>query len=919
MEDARVRRMKILLLTSSLVCLALLLLAAYEENFTAEWRGYQREYASRLRELAAATGKPAIDYPIEVRQIYLEGLGRVDRCVNCHVAIDNPAFQNEPQPLTAHPGDTLKHHPADKFGCTICHLGQGRATILPDAHGRVPHWPEPMLEGKLVYTSCGRCHYENDLYGGQTDLYGQVTPIKEIREAELRTVLPGADNIARGKRLVVEHGCLGCHKYRGRGGTIGPDITYVGDKTVHQFDFRHVEGEHTVENWLVSHFKSPSAVVPGTLMPDMGLTDQEAHDLAAYMMSLKRKSAPAAYTPLPQPLDPTPVSGETLYKMYCSACHGPDGVGAVVRVSKMFQGIDRPRELLTPSLRNEDTLAVASDDYLRAIIRTGRRGTSMLSWLHEGGLTPDEIDRVVAYIRSWQRTPPPLASISSKRGNPEYGRALYRSRCRNCHGSDGRGGIGVALRSTSLLSVATDEFLARTIVHGRAGTAMPSWKHLTADEVSDLLAFLRTWEHKPPSKKTVLEKLAKGKPSRRSLRIGQVLYRSNCATCHGQKGQGALGPSLNTDAFLAIVDDEYLYTAIVEGHPGTAMPFWKHLEEDDLVDLINYLRSFNKRNRRELKPFLARGDWDRGRIIFEGACAGCHGQHAEGGTGPQLRNPVFLASATDAMLREWIANGRPNTEMRPCRKGGFGVVELTDSQIEDVISYLRRLQDTSHEVTFRPAKGIVPHGAQIYAAACASCHGKHGEGMTGSALSNPDFLKSASDGFLLATIILGRDGTKMQPMGKGAQGNIDLSADDISNVVAFIRHWEQQPPIQGVAHRYVMAADLQEGEQLFAGHCAGCHGPKGKDGWAPALNNADFLAAASDGFLQATIARGRSGTAMRAFGKGCGGVTELTSEQINNIVAYIRTWAPPEYRPSTPPTPADSSAEPAVTRNDERE
>ncbi|MEK6239001.1 MAG: c-type cytochrome, partial [Planctomycetales bacterium] len=356
MEPFRLRRMKWLLLISSLVCLGMLLLAAFEENYQAEWRTFQHAHAARLAANAKAKGKPAPSYAVEMRQVYLEDLDRVDRCVACHVAIDDPAFADAEQPLRSHPGDWLRIHSSEKFGCTICHQGQGRAVRREDAHGEVPHWPQPMLRGDMVYTSCGRCNYENDLYGGQADLYGEVSPVRFIRQGELDAGLQGADNIARGKQLTAEKGCLGCHKYRGRGGVLGPDVTYVGDKTVHDYSFKRVHGEHTPKNWLFHHFLSPEEVVPSTLMPDMNLTETEAHDLAEYMISLKRKSAPAAYTPLPRQVDATPVRGETLYAMYCSACHGADGVGAIVRDAALIKDaatanrIDIPRELITPSL-----------------------------------------------------------------------------------------------------------------------------------------------------------------------------------------------------------------------------------------------------------------------------------------------------------------------------------------------------------------------------------------------------------------------------------------------------------------------------------------------------------------------------------------------------------------------------------------
>jgi mono/diheme cytochrome c family protein len=50
------------------------------------------------------------------------------------------------------------------------------------------------------------------------------------------------------------------------------------------------------------------------------------------------------------------------------------------------------------------------------------------------------------------------------------------------------------------------------------------------------------------------------------------LFVKNCSGCHGLKGQGKLGPSLNSPVFQANADDDYLYITISAGRPNTAMP-----------------------------------------------------------------------------------------------------------------------------------------------------------------------------------------------------------------------------------------------------------------------------------------------------------------------------------------------------------
>ncbi|MEK9149120.1 MAG: hypothetical protein AAB267_03625, partial [Candidatus Desantisbacteria bacterium] len=113
-----------------------------------------------------------------INQVYLSGLAnRVDRCTTCHMAIDRPGFEEVPSvdvkktrrlgfknkglPFTTHSDFDIiiKNHPPERFGCTICHQGQGRATEGKSARGDVLHWGEPILPNKYIESSCAKCHF----------------------------------------------------------------------------------------------------------------------------------------------------------------------------------------------------------------------------------------------------------------------------------------------------------------------------------------------------------------------------------------------------------------------------------------------------------------------------------------------------------------------------------------------------------------------------------------------------------------------------------------------------------------------------------------------------------------------------------------------------------------------------------------
>lgn len=923
MGDRQSRRIKIVLLASSLAVLLMMLIALARETFTGEWRDHQKTYRSMLIERAGSDKARAAaeEMEISLKQIVLPELSRMDRCVTCHVGIEDPAMADAEPPLRAHSGTFLADHPPDRFGCTSCHDGQGRAIEKRAAHGEVAHWPSPRLRAKSVYTSCGRCHYENDLFGGEADLYyARGIAFKPLERGELLSVVPGSESIAMGKRLLLESGCLGCHKYRGRGGVTGPDITFVGDKSTHDFDFAHIEGEHTVANWLFEHFKRPADVSPGTLMPNMDYADGEARDLTEYLLSLHRKTVPTAYMPLPPERDGRPAEGRDLFGMFCSGCHGKWGQGSTVRDPLLALVVDAPAELMVPSLNNPDTLAVASDDYMRSMIQKGRPGTNMIAWgisgggsgtsKAGGGLWSEEIERLVTYIRLWEPPLPDDGAIAASRGDARMGRSLYTFNCATCHGARGEGGIGVTLNGPSILGVASDEFLARVIVDGRPNTAMPSWRQFDSLQISDLIACLRSWHPRRNDMRTALALASHpGDTADVSIGIARTIYMANCTMCHGRSGEGDLGPSLSTQEFLTIAGDDYLYETIASGRPGTGMPAWRSLSNEDAASLIKLIRSWQRLPGRVLPERFVRGDWDAGGLLFRKMCASCHGTDAEGGVGPQLNNPVFLGTASDAMLKEWISYGKTGTPMRPSLKGEQGSVELAEDQIGDIVSYLRSLERRPRVSVMRSPFGLPDLGRLWYAMACASCHGDRGEGASGPALANPALLRSASDGFFMATLALGRDGTEMRPLKKSPQAIVSLSSDEIHDVVAYLRSWEIEPPSTEIPHRFVIPWDLEQGRRLYEANCSGCHGLKGRpemkeqrvSAWAPELNNEGFLTSATDGFLQATIVRGRTGTAMRPFGGGSQGLVDLPAEDIDDIVAYIRQWSKEAASPMTLP------------------
>ncbi|MFQ5408874.1 MAG: cytochrome c [Anaerolineales bacterium] len=324
-------------------------------------------------------------------------------------------------------------------------------------------------------------------------------------------------------------------------------------------------------------------------------------------------------------------AGEVLYADNCANCHGADGEG------------DRG-----PALNSHELLAQTTDEALFSLARTGVPGTIMPAWGQDfgGPFTDEQIGHIVAFVRAWEPNAPRTVTAAAA-PDPTRGAAIYASTCAICHGENGQGGESApALNDPVRLAELSDAWYRSTISHGRPAKGMPTWGTvLSPAQISDLVALLGAWREgktvspditlirylsnalyalrqfdRPDAEFYLRAALTQADSAQAELiqdtivmiqenqlfvaesslitllppeQMGQELFETNCAACHGSNGEGDLGPDLHANAFIQSKTDEELVAFVLQGRRGTGMDgFEGILLEDEVNNILILLRAW---------------------------------------------------------------------------------------------------------------------------------------------------------------------------------------------------------------------------------------------------------------------------------------------------------------------------------------
>ncbi|HUI28293.1 MAG TPA: c-type cytochrome, partial [Candidatus Kryptonia bacterium] len=550
--------MRLLMAILSPIFLVLCVVAIHSEE-TRPWMRYQEEFnqtyvtraTAKLQDAKArndsaesARWQRIIDEMAhakpEVAQIYLEDIKVADRCTTCHRGIDNPLFQDAAQPLRTHPGDILRQHDVNRFGCTPCHDGQGIATTVDGAHGHEANWKSPLLPTAYVQTGCARCH-------------------------EVTHGVKGAEVVTRGGDLFMTKGCYGCHDVKG--------IVYLPKFAP---PLNRLQRKLTdTKTWAYAWIKDPAKLSRDTAMPNFKLSDEEVGKLTAFLLTLpegkayERVDVGGAWA----------QDGERLFtERGCRACHAvaPEdhsvsprvphlyGIGSKVGADWLDRWIANPRDY------NPDAAMPKLE------------------------LTDDERHALVAYLLTLKRSDPLPPAPDLSGFSPADGKQLVKQyECFGCHAIEGFESTRPAVpdlgefarKPVDELDFATTDvprtkwdWLRRKLTDPRAyNTDKISLKMplvpLNDDEVPALIARVLASDMPALPGRYVV----RGSPGQQARREASwMVAHLNCNGCHRINGQDAhilqflerknlAAPTL--DGVGARLQGQYMYQFVMEPKP----------------------------------------------------------------------------------------------------------------------------------------------------------------------------------------------------------------------------------------------------------------------------------------------------------------------------------------------------------------
>ncbi|MBC8282933.1 MAG: c-type cytochrome [Nitrospinae bacterium] len=445
-----------------------------------------------------------------------------------------------------------------------------------------------------------------------------------------------ADDNQKAKEI-IQNQCSTCHKFEGEPESKfklkGPDLMWAGNKYQRPWLIRWLTGKE--ENLYPKGYRwdlSQKQIQHPTL------SKADANSVADYFSKHYLDSRiKKSFVDLSTLTEREAQFGADIFRKFsCIGCHQikEDGkkIGGPISTNLYDAGNRYNLDWWSRFAENPQDFTPHSGEYLADLSMLGAR--YIIGYLMTLGV--DDFK----YYEPW-------TSQEFKKTNIKNGARVYQEYCRQCHGSEGKGdGPGAsglkpkpAVHAQMALSDFPEDYLYNVIYHGGKAVGkspnMPDWGlTLPTQDIADVIAFLRdTFQGgeasapaatpqmaKSSSKGCVQKRKTRNAPasyqtkknplpvSQAHIQAGKALFMKEakpvpCKMCHGKKGNGK-GPGaggmnprprdFTCSSMMNDIPDGQLFWIVKNGSPGTGMMAFRKLKDDQIWQLVHYLRTLAK-------------------------------------------------------------------------------------------------------------------------------------------------------------------------------------------------------------------------------------------------------------------------------------------------------------------------------------
>jgi len=299
---------------------------------------------------------------------------------------------------------------------------------------------------------------------------------------------PSPQQIAHGRKLIVELGCAACHEINGvqKPENFAPDLSTIGSKPLAQIVF--LPGmEHSLPSYVAAKIRQPRAFGSSVKMPQFTLTSSQTDALTTALLALtaRGRSMPDNLRVAAVPetnYQPAGHAGKLIAELACFSCHRFNGRGGDMAPDLTWEGSSVQRQWLVDFLHNPNTLR-----------------PSLIRRMPRFNLSDSDNKELTDYVLTVYQSPAIDADLASAATNSadavEHGRQLFYSKyaCQACHIVDtkaDKGYIGPTL--TQVGSRLTPGWVYTWLKNPQAlrpGTTEPN-QNLSDEDAHAVTAFL---------------------------------------------------------------------------------------------------------------------------------------------------------------------------------------------------------------------------------------------------------------------------------------------------------------------------------------------------------------------------------------------------------------------------------------------